>query len=121
MPIVKIASETLLKVRERLVKVAAIEKRAEEMSRENDVLRRTLNLVAEGQIDPAVALEKVAEFNADPDALRAAEMVLSFGGPESTKLGAAVDAVSEDGVAEGGGTPEAQYAARLFNIVGSLS
>ncbi len=118
MPVVKIASEKLLEIRERLVKTAQLEKRAAELECENDVLRRTLGLVAEGQIDPAIALDKVAEFTADPDKLRVIEVALGLGGGDSTKIGSAVDADPNDESA-GDGTSEDKFGRRLANIVAS--
>jgi len=116
MPMIKIAAETLLKVREKLVKTAAVEKLAETLRQENDVLRRTMQLVASGHLDPEVALDKVADYNANPDALRAAEAVSELGGIVSTKIGTTEGAALESDDADGGSTPEARFASRLASI-----
>ncbi len=115
---VKIAAEKLREIRTELTKVAELEKQAAQLSRENGVLHRMLELVADGQMDPAIALDKVAELTADPDKLRVIEAAFGLGGGDSTKIGSAVDADPSDETS-GDGTPEEKYGRRLQRIVGS--
>lgn len=109
--LVKIGATTLKQIRSVLEKTAELEKRSAELQRDNDIYKRTLELVAQGHIDPEVAVEKVAEFQVDADRLRIFEAAVAMGSQETTKLGTAVDAVSEN--SSGGDTAEGKYARRL--------
>lgn len=112
---VKIATADLLQIRGELVKVAALEKRAAELERANEIYRQTMDLVAEGNLDPGVAIEKVAEFQEDPIRLEIFKAALDHGSADVTKLGTAVDDTNE--VPSGAGTPEGKLGYRVASIV----
>jgi len=116
--LVKIAADTLRQIRSVLEKTAELEKKSAELQRDNDVYKRTLELVARGHIDPEIALDKVAEFKSDVDRLRIFEVAVELGSQETTKLGTAVDAVSEN--SSGGDSPEGKYARRLRETADEL-
>jgi hypothetical protein len=74
---VVLATEVAAKVRDKLrdqhVQIKTAQDRAQQamekvaaVEQENNILKTTLQLVAEGEIDPNDAMEKVAEFLADP-------------------------------------------------------
>lgn len=116
--LVKIGADTLKRIRSVLEKTAELEKKSAELAKDNDIYKRTLELVAQGHIDPEIALDKVAEFKADDDRLRIFEVAVSIGSQETTKLGTAVDAVSEN--SSGGDSPEGKYARRLRETADEL-
>lgn len=116
MAFVKVAAQTLHEIRDVLVKTAELEKRAEALIQENEVYQRTLSLVAQGLVDPAVAMEKVAEFKADKSRLDIFETAMTSGMNEVTKLGTAVDDVSSSS----GNSPEEKYVQRLRNATDGL-
>jgi len=116
MALVKIASEDLLKIRDALVKTAALEKRAETAERESAVCKRLLGLVARGQLDADVAFDKVAEYTADPMRLSVFEAAADYHDGE-TKLGTAVD-VAVDGAP--GMTPEDKFVRTVRDITDGL-
>jgi hypothetical protein len=113
MPLARIDSETLRQTRDMLMKTAAFEKRAALLEAEVDVYRRVLDLVAKGQLDPEVAIEKVAEFKGDSDRLRIFEAAtsLNYG---SVKLGTAVDDVTDG--PSGADTPEGKLVRAVERI-----
>lgn len=114
-PFVKIARSDLQELRTRLVKTAELTKRAEAAERECDVLRRVLDLVAAGSLDPAAALDKLASFVSEPDRLRLLETALSAGVADVVKIGAVV--IDADPVESEVGTSEEKFGRRLRNIV----
>lgn len=87
---VRVPAEKLREIRGHLEKTASLEKRASELELENDVLRRTMGLVADGVLDPAVAMDKVASFLEDSDSLRVLELAVSLD-TSSIKLGSVVE------------------------------
>ena len=114
--LVKIARGDLQLMRERLVKTAALQKRAELAERECDVLRRTLTLVGTGALDPASAMSKIAEFVAEPRRLDLFETAWSTGVDDATKIGTAVDGEPVDSEE---GSSEEKFGRRLQKIVGA--
>lgn len=112
---VKIATDTLKRIRGELVKTAALEKEAQQLRLENDIYRRTMDLVAEGYLDPAVAIVKVAEFQQDPGQLALYEHAFNMGAYESTKLGTAIDDIKE--TPSDAGTPEGTLGRRIESVV----
>lgn len=117
MALVKIATETLQEIREVLTKTAAFEKRAAELEQENDIYRRTLSLVAQGLVDPAVAIEKVAEYQTDHRRFEIFEASLATGVGGVTKLGTAVDDDSGFSTSE---SPENKFVHRLRDVTEGL-
>lgn len=71
---IRVPADRLKEIRDDLAKTASLEKQASELTHENDVLRRTLDLVASGVLDSAVAVEKLASFLDDSDSLRIMEL-----------------------------------------------
>lgn len=112
---VKIARGDLIELRARLVKTAELTKRAEAAERECDVLRRVLDLVVAGSLDPAAALDKLASFVSEPDRLRLLETALSVGAADVMKIGTGV--VDGDPVHSEVGTPEEKFGRRVQSIV----
>lgn len=110
----QVPTDKLLEIREHLRKSASLEKKASDLERENSILHRTLALVADGQLDPAVAVEKVASFLEDEDSLRILELAVS--GPSGFgKLGSVVD---DDSMApRSGETPEEKLREDVTDIV----
>lgn len=84
-----VSTNKLRELRDYVSKTASFEKRASELESENDILRRTMDLVADGILDPSIALDKVAAFLQSPDDLRILELAtqLDVG---SSKLGSVV-------------------------------
>lgn len=111
MPMVKISSDTLAGVRRELEKVAGYVKRAEAAESDRDIHARVLALVADGQLDPSVAMDKIAEFRANPGRLDVFEAAVGMHLP-SVKLGTAVD----DGVDGAADTPENKLAKTVREI-----
>lgn len=113
--LVKIAADTLVKIRGELVKHAELEKRAARLEQANEIYRRTMNLVAEGSLDPEVAIVKVAEFQENPDRLEIFEAAMNAGVHETTKLGTVVEDGQE--TPAGAGSPEGKLSRRVEEIV----
>jgi hypothetical protein len=90
---VKIADYNLKKIKAELQKIAALEKTAAQLQIENEILLSTLDMVAAGELDSAVAIDKVAAFIKDPTELRLYKIARQRA---SNSLGSAIESDRPD-------------------------
>lgn len=112
----KIATQTLRTIRGELVKKAELEKEAQQLREEVAVLKDTMELVAQGYLDPAVAQEKVGEFLDDPTKLQILKMAHDLT-PGLNKIGTAVDG---DTKTTGSSSPELRFQSRVEGLVDGM-
>jgi hypothetical protein len=115
----KLAADLRLKFQgyENVVKIAqareksALEKMAG-VQMENRILRETLDLVSNGVIDPADAIDKVEEFSQDPEQLEVVKQAYKLGFDTVPSVGAPSEDVAPD--------PERDPAGELNQVLRDL-